>query len=138
MTSLIKYFKKISFKDIFFCSTYKKMFSDLVQLNNLLAECFQSDLCTTRIYEKSYERQHTQNSLQRFFLSVHFHNIFGLFWAKHCIVWKLTDIDMKYPWREFSILCKLPFIAELTWIKSIRCGGFECPINDSTYILSSL
>ena len=108
------------------------MFSDLVQLNNLLAECFQSDLCTTRIYEKSYERQHTQNSLQRFFLSVHFHNIFGLFWAKHCIVWKLTDIDMKYPWREFSILCKLPFIAELTWIKSIRCGGFECPINDST------
>ena len=101
---------------------------DFVQLNNLLAECFFSDLCTTRIYEKSYERQHTQNSLQRFFLSVHFHNIFGLFWAKHCIVWKLTDIDMKYPWREFSILCV--YASFYSWIdldQVYKMWGFWMP-----------
>ena len=87
------------------------------------------------VHNQNYMKKVTKGnilriSLQRFFLSVHFYNIFGLFWAKHCIVWKLTDIDISMKRILNSVFASF----YSTWIKSIRCGGFECPINDSTYI----
>ena len=45
--------------------------------------------------------------------------------------WQILTWNTREENSQFSV-CMLPFIAELTWIKSIRCGGFECPINDST------
>ena len=67
-----------------------------VQLNNLLA--FFSDLCTTRIYEKSYERHHTQNSLQRFFFECAFPQYIWSLLSQtlHCM-----KID-RY-WHEISV-----------------------------------
>ena len=133
MTSLIKYLRKSALRTFFFCFyiNKKKLFQILFSLT----------ICWLNVFsligaQAGYMKKVTKGNILRIpykdFFECAFPQYIGLFWAKHCIVWKLTDIDMKYPWREFSILCMLPFIAELTWIESIRCGGFECPINNST------
>ena len=122
-------FKKISFKAIFFCfyiGIRKWIVLEFTHPNNLLAECFLSDLCTTRIIWKKLRKATYSEFLTKIFLSAFLQYIWSLLsQTLHCM-----KID-RY-WHEISmkrILNSVFASFYSTWIKSIRCGGFECPIN---------